>query len=54
LAVGRLLPVYPDEQAFAVSDAMSQTGHVRTSDASRASDWNDTVQGPSVVSENKQ
>ena len=26
LAVDRLLPVYPDEQTFSVSDGMSQTG----------------------------
>ena len=27
LAVDRLLPDYPDEQTFSVSDGMSQTGH---------------------------
>jgi len=27
LAVDRLLPVYPDEQTFSVSDGMSQSGH---------------------------
>ena len=30
LAVGRLLPINPDEQTFAVSDGMSQMGHVQT------------------------
>jgi hypothetical protein len=27
LAVGRLLPVYPDKQPFAVSDGISQMSH---------------------------
>jgi len=31
LAVGRLLPINPDEQTFAVSDGMSQMGQQRKS-----------------------
>jgi hypothetical protein len=27
LAAGRLLPIYPEKQTFAVSEGMSQMGH---------------------------
>jgi hypothetical protein len=33
LAAGRLLPVYPEKQTFAVSEGMSQMGQFRTQES---------------------